>query len=171
MLDLFLNTFRENSFPQRRKDMVDREKEVNMAEVQEVEKRSIEDILFSPGKITVTKDMDFDAAHFLPNYVGKCHELHGHRWVVQVAVRGPVDEESGMVVDFSWLKKALGSILERFDHHLVNNIVKNPTAENLCIFIAKEFIGEWIQGPEENLELRWVKVWETPDSMAMWGAF
>jgi len=52
----------------------------------------------------VTKQISFDAAHFLPNYDGKCANMHGHRWTIEVAVAGSVHED-GMVMDFSKLIK------------------------------------------------------------------
>lgn len=78
----------------------------------------------------------FDAAHKLQNYCGKCSNLHGHRWDVIFSFQGPVDIESGMVIDFSIVKPLINSILP--DHAYLNEVydLSEPTAERLvcCIF-------------------------------------
>ncbi len=122
----------------------------------------------NPDFITVAKKIDFSAAHFLPNYEGKCRNLHGHTWTVEIAVKGPVLLESGMVVDFTWLSSALKSITYMLDHHLINDKIPNPTAENIAFWVRDKFRNEWLQGPDSSIQLRWVKVWESLDSMAMW---
>lgn len=116
----------------------------------------------------VSKKISFDAAHYLPNYIGPCSNMHGHHWVVELAIKGPVKD--GMVVDFKWLKEALENICEGFDHSCLNNLglpfSSNPTAENIALYIGAKFNDEWIQGPNENILVRSVKVWETEDSCA-----
>ena len=53
-------------------------------------------------EMIVYKDFEFDFAHLLPNYNGPCKNLHGHRGKMRVYVKGPVDPETGMVMDFVW---------------------------------------------------------------------
>ena len=53
----------------------------------------------------VSKRVSFDAAHFLPGYVGKCSQMHGHHWIVELAVAGEVNLETGMVIDFIELSR------------------------------------------------------------------
>jgi 6-pyruvoyltetrahydropterin/6-carboxytetrahydropterin synthase len=83
----------------------------------------------------------FSAAHFLRDYKGKCENLHGHNWKVQVTVRGPhPDKSSGMLVDFGIIKKALKKSLDTLDHRNLNEDVDffrihNPSAENLACHI------------------------------------
>jgi 6-pyruvoyltetrahydropterin/6-carboxytetrahydropterin synthase len=66
---------------------------------------------------------DFDSSHFLANYDGKCANIHGHRWEVEVEVASEVlikdGEQKGMVVDFGDLKKYLRGMLDEFDHALI----------------------------------------------------
>lgn len=66
---------------------------------------------------------EFDSSHFLANYEGKCANIHGHRWEVEVEVASEVliqeGEQKGMVVDFSDLKKYLRAMLDEFDHALI----------------------------------------------------
>jgi 6-pyruvoyltetrahydropterin/6-carboxytetrahydropterin synthase len=114
----------------------------------------------------VSKKVSFDAAHYLPDYKGKCHNLHGHHWVVEVGLEGPVDS-TGMVVDFTWIKKVLETqAVKKFDHKLVNDILPNPTAENIAVYLYDKIDQEWCQGPTGNARLAYVRVWETEDSMA-----
>ena len=67
---------------------------------------------------TVTTRSEFDAAHFLAGYQGKCSNIHGHRW--EVVVRVSAEElEDGMVVDFKDLKNDLRELTDHFDHSLI----------------------------------------------------
>ena len=112
----------------------------------------------------VSKSMTFDAAHFLPFYKGKCSNLHGHSWTIEFAVKGEVDKQTGMVIDFTDIKSFLDCVKEELDHTLLNDIIPNPTAENICYYIKDRLESDdWGLGP---VKLAWIKVWETSDSMA-----
>lgn len=84
-------------------------------------------------------ELRFEAAHRLPNVpVGhKCARLHGHSYQVEVHVEGPVDEASGMVIDFAEIKSACAPLRARLDHYYLNEIdgLENPTSENLARWI------------------------------------
>jgi len=111
----------------------------------------------------VSKKVSFDAAHFLPGYIGKCANMHGHHWVVELGVEGEVNPETGMVIDFSRLKEFWeDNFQEAFDHKLLNDTISNPTAENIALYI-REACG-WLEAA--NLKLAFIRVWETPDSFA-----
>lgn len=114
-------------------------------------------------RATVVKRVSFAAAHFLPNYSGKCKNLHGHTWSIELGVSGIVDKESGFVIDFSELKEGLQPILDSFDHHLLNDIIANPTAENIARFIFDKIVY-FLRG--RGLKVKFVRVWETEDSYA-----
>jgi 6-pyruvoyltetrahydropterin/6-carboxytetrahydropterin synthase len=111
----------------------------------------------------VSKKFSFDAAHYLPNYEGKCKNMHGHHWVVEVACSGKVNEKSGMVVDFAELKDFFGWVERIFDHKLLNDFIKNPTAENICEYIYGEF-NLWCIA--RQLRFEYIRIWETENSMA-----
>ena len=64
----------------------------------------------------LAKEFHFDAAHYLPDYQGKCANLHGHTYEGVLWVEGPVDPGSGMVMDFVVLKACLAVVVDRFDH-------------------------------------------------------
>ena len=119
-------------------------------------------------RATVVKRVSFDAAHFLPGYIGKCAKMHGHHWVVELGVSGEIDLDTGMVIDFGELSAFLEEkVVERFDHRLVNDIIENPTAENIAVRVLMSF-KLWRE--EQQLDVNYgiqgefVRVWETPDS-------
>jgi 6-pyruvoyltetrahydropterin/6-carboxytetrahydropterin synthase len=112
--------------------------------------------------MTLTYIAKFDAAHFLPDYVGPCGNLHGHTWRVEVEIAGSPNPETGMIVDFKEIKTVLEAILP--DHTLLNTHpllaeIKFPTAESLSLIffyeIKKSFPG-----------LRRVTVWESDHASA-----
>ena len=83
----------------------------------------------------VLKEFEFDAAHYLPSYNGKCEHLHGHTYKLVVKVEGRPDME-GMVMDFSLLKKIVQmKVLRKLDHKLLNDVIPNPSAENIAIWV------------------------------------
>ena len=111
----------------------------------------------------VSKKVSMEVAHFLPQYDGPCRNLHGHRLVVELGVDGPVKED-GMVIDFKLLKGWLNDfVVEVFDHHLINDIMHNPTAENIALWIAEEFYEA-----EFEVKLSFIKIWETENSCVEW---
>ena len=126
----------------------------------------------------------FDSAHFLKDYDGKCSNIHGHRWTVEIEVGAETLESDtqnrGMVVDFSNLKKDLKEIADHFDHSLIMEtgslkpatedallaenlrIVKvdfRPTAENFAKYIYDERAGRGYKVIEAS-------VYETPNNVA-----
>ena len=68
-------------------------------------------------------EASFDAAHFLAHYQGKCHNIHGHHWIVEMRISGTqlqtTAQEYGMLVDFSQLKHDLKQIADEMDHTLI----------------------------------------------------
>jgi len=115
----------------------------------------------------VAKSIEFDAAHFLPGYKGKCSSLHGHRWRVEIGVEGRLDPTTGMVIDFTLLKDFLNTyIMDNLDHSLLNDKLDNPTAENLVVLINSYYLS-WRCKFASDIKLKWIKVWETEDSYAL----
>lgn len=108
----------------------------------------------------VFKEFTFDSAHWLPNVSPdhKCRRLHGHTYRVVVGVEGPVDDVTGFVMDFGDLKSIVKPVIDGLDHIVLNNVIDNPTAENLVDWLWAVF--------EEDLELSFLEVWETPTSGA-----
>jgi len=60
----------------------------------------------------ISIEKEFDAAHFLRGYQGKCEALHGHRYKVVVTVKSNVLNDIGLAYDFTVLKQHLGDILQ-----------------------------------------------------------
>jgi 6-pyruvoyltetrahydropterin/6-carboxytetrahydropterin synthase len=109
----------------------------------------------------------FDSAHFLRGYEGKCESLHGHRYQVKVTIEAAALNDIGLAFDFTTLKKELGDIILRYDHHCLNDLPPfdnvNPSAENIAETIYRELR---LKLEKERLDISQVEVWESPDSSA-----
>jgi 6-pyruvoyltetrahydropterin/6-carboxytetrahydropterin synthase len=112
----------------------------------------------------VSVDQTFAAGHALRNYKGRCENVHGHNFRVQVTIEGESLDDTGMLVDFLDVKKSMQGVIARLDHRFLNEVppfdVKNPSAEN----IAEHFYMEMNQDLSANpvaVRIREVKVWET----------
>lgn len=90
-------------------------------------------------RASLTKTIDFEAAHWLPSFPEdhKCRRLHGHSFRVEVVVEGEVDPAKGYLIDFGEIKAVLGPIEDRLDHRLLNEVegLENPTAEMLAKWV------------------------------------
>jgi len=103
----------------------------------------------------VTKEFEFDAAHKLINYRGKCENLHGHRWKVQVTLQAQVGK-NGIAFDFARLEEIVREkVIEKLDHTYLNDIFPQPSTENIALWIWKNL---------KQLPLYEIKVWESPTS-------
>lgn len=89
--------------------------------------------------MTIVKELRFEAAHHLPRTPEghKCRRVHGHSWLVEVHVTGPVDPTTGWVMDFDVLRRAFEPLHAQLDHHLLNEIpgLENPTSEVVAHWI------------------------------------
>jgi 6-pyruvoyltetrahydropterin/6-carboxytetrahydropterin synthase len=130
--------------------------------------------------VTVTRRYEWDMGHRLPLHEGKCQRLHGHRYVAEVSVSGPVVtaliSSTGMVVDFGDLDALLENTIGEWDHRTMlwdqDNAVMDapgvfrvpymPTAENICLEIRRRVSSYLI----EPLHVSKVRVWETPKACA-----
>ncbi|HET6437916.1 MAG TPA: 6-carboxytetrahydropterin synthase QueD [Anaeromyxobacter sp.] len=103
-------------------------------------------------------EFTFAAAHRLPRYEGPCFRLHGHNYRFFVGLEGEVDPATGMIVDFGAVKEAVQEhVLARVDHRNLNDVLENPTAENIARWIF-EVLEPRLGG------LREVRLYEIPDS-------
>ena len=71
-------------------------------------------------ELTITTQ--FGSAHQLRNFGGKCEDLHGHNWKVEVSVKGERLDETGLLLDFALIKKAAKEIIDRLDHKFLNEL-------------------------------------------------
>lgn len=133
---------------------------------------------------TLQTSASFDSAHFLKGYEGKCSNIHGHRWLVEVTVASEEIEEKGqirgMIVDFKTLKEDIKELADEFDHSLlieegslktktqealqeegfrVVELSFRPTAENLARYFYDKI-------EEKEYQVILVKVYETPNNCA-----
>lgn len=125
----------------------------------------------------------FDSAHFLSGYQGKCANIHGHRWVIEVTVSGSdlqqSGEKRGMLVDFSDIKHAVRSLANSLDHALI--IENNSLKEKILIALREEgfriiefpfrptaenFAQHFYFRLKEIFPVAMVTVYETPENCA-----
>lgn len=109
----------------------------------------------------------FAAAHRLVGYKGKCEELHGHNFAVEVCVAGNELQDDGMLIDFTVLKQHLGEVLDVLDHKYINDIPffsgRASSAEYIAMYIFSEMerrIGD------DRVSIKTVRVWESDRACA-----
>ncbi|HEX7736084.1 MAG TPA: 6-carboxytetrahydropterin synthase QueD [Ktedonobacteraceae bacterium] len=114
--------------------------------------------------VILTKAVQFEAAHQLPGHRGKCAQLHGHSYRLEVSLRGPLKQEAGasddgMVMDLQDLSEIIKrTVLARLDHRFLNEVMEErTTAENVAHWIWDALLAG---GLPEPLLYR-VKLWET----------
>ncbi len=109
----------------------------------------------------------FNAAHRIAGYGGKCEALHGHNWLVEVRVSSAEVGKEGMVMDFAKLKKMLNQVLDILDHKFINDLPQfkeiNPTSENIAQFIFEKLE---VSLKDKPATLTSISVWETDTSCA-----
>jgi len=112
-------------------------------------------------------ETQFSSAHQLRRYKGKCENLHGHNWRVQVVVTSEKLNEIGLVIDFHELRKITNDVISQIDHTLLNNIFPfteiNPSSENIARWIY-DAIKKKLTDKDINLSA--VTVWENETSSA-----
>ena len=108
----------------------------------------------------------FFPAHQLKGYRGKCEELHGHNWKVEVEVIGDRLDGVGLLIDFSELKRLVHEELSCLDHCFLNDLEpfqkSNPSSELLARHIHAELRAKLPAG----VSLAAVTVWESDKACA-----
>ncbi len=131
----------------------------------------------SRPKLRISRREGFNAAHQLCDparsaeenrrLYGKCVNLHGHNYVVEVAVTGEIDPTTGYLMDLKLLSDLMASqIIEQVDHRNLNTDIpwlrdRIPTAENLSVAFWHRLQPHLPAG-----SLRTVRVYETEKSWA-----
>jgi len=112
-------------------------------------------------------EVSFSAAHQLRGYKGKCENMHGHNWKVQVSVMSEDLNDIDLVIDFHDLKKMAREVIAPLDHAYLNDIFpfteKNPSSENMAKWIfdcMKKKIAD------NAVRVSAVTVWESDTSSA-----
>jgi 6-pyruvoyltetrahydropterin/6-carboxytetrahydropterin synthase len=110
---------------------------------------------------------DFSAAHNLRNFRGKCEQLHGHNWKIEVVVRGTRLDESGVLVDFGEVKAFTRELLQEVDHHYLNDLPffreHNPSSEHIARYLF-ERLAPRVDSRDRRLYS--VSAWESGDACA-----
>lgn len=102
-------------------------------------------------------DFHFSAAHRLPYYDGPCKRMHGHNYMLRVVIEGKPNPKDGMIRDFDEIKRYVWDrVLGACDHHNLNELMDNPTAENLIVWM-------WERLKPQLEGLRELRLWETPE--------
>lgn len=112
---------------------------------------------------SIKVEANFSSAHNLRGYKGKCEELHGHNWKIELVISKNKLDKLGMVADFRLVKDRLNMIMEKLDHKYLNNIPYfkkvNPTSENIA-----KYIYDCLKRQAPGVKS--VTVWESENSSA-----
>jgi 6-pyruvoyltetrahydropterin/6-carboxytetrahydropterin synthase len=110
---------------------------------------------------------NFAAAHNLREFRGKCENLHGHNWKVEVVLRGKSLQHNGILVDFGEVKTKVRGVLEELDHRYLNELpffaVNNPSSENITRFLFEK-LSAMLNGGDTRVYS--VTAWESEDACA-----
>jgi 6-pyruvoyltetrahydropterin/6-carboxytetrahydropterin synthase len=108
----------------------------------------------------------FSSAHQLKGYEGKCEEIHGHNWKVEIEVEGNELDKVGMLIDFKELKNILKGVIDELDHKMLNDLEAfkeiNPSSEIIARYIHGRVKGELPLG----VDILSTSVWESENSKA-----
>ncbi len=120
------------------------------------------------GMFEVMIERNFSSAHQLRGYKGKCENLHGHNYRVEIFARGRELDHIGLLVDFGDLKTAADDIVGYLDHRNINELPPfdaelNPSAENLARYILERVAA---RVGDERVQVYKVRCYETPTSVA-----
>lgn len=142
--------------------------------------------------LTITRKLEFDAGHRIPNHHSQCRNLHGHRYSLHITLVGKVveregDAEEGMILDFSEVKAlaevhlvsqwdhaflvyekdtAVRAFLESMPDHKTVVIDRVPTVENLAQIAFDTLKGVYLDCYGNGLALQKITLYETPNCWA-----
>jgi 6-pyruvoyltetrahydropterin/6-carboxytetrahydropterin synthase len=109
----------------------------------------------------------FSAAHQLRDYGGRCEDLHGHNWTVEVVVETRHLDHRGLALDFRVLKDKTREAIQPLDHSLLNDLPafskENPSSENIARYIFQRLLKLL---PATGIRIARVDVWESEDACA-----
>ncbi|GIW22381.1 MAG: 6-carboxy-5,6,7,8-tetrahydropterin synthase [Candidatus Sericytochromatia bacterium] len=109
-------------------------------------------------------ELEFCAAHILKGHKGKCSNLHGHNYKVEVCISGNKLNEIGILLDFADIKESVNKVIEKLDHKYLNEIDYKPFIEGKT---SAEYIAKYIYDNlskdfnTSNYKVHFVKVHET----------
>jgi 6-pyruvoyltetrahydropterin/6-carboxytetrahydropterin synthase len=144
------------------------------------------------ARMRITRRLEFDAGHRIPDHASQCRHLHGHRYVLEISLFGhiidaPGNEVNGMVMDFGEIKRiAWEKVVSRWDHaflvwrgdtrvveflaslpgHKTVILDAVPTAENLAAIAFRILAAAYRDVYGNALRLEQVRLFETPNCWA-----
>jgi len=144
------------------------------------------------ARMQITRRLEFDAGHRIPNHNSQCKHLHGHRYAIEITLSGDIItargiSEEGMVMDFSDVKRiAKEQLVNAWDHaflvyrgdravvdflatlpgHKTVVLDTVPTAENLALIAFNTLNGAYRDTYGNHLRLERVRLFETPNNWA-----
>ena len=113
-------------------------------------------------------ERNFSSAHQLRGYRGKCENLHGHNYKIEIYARGKELNNIGLLVDFVELKQAADDLVTYLDHKNLNElepfvVEQNPSAENVARFVLEKLAAKI---NDARVQIYKVRCFETPTSVA-----
>jgi len=137
----------------------------------------------------ITRRLEFDAGHRIPNHASQCRHLHGHRYAIEITLSGDIItvegvSEQGMVMDYSEVKRiAKEELVDAWDHaflvyrndrevlDFLNSLADHktvvldvpPTAENLAMVAFRQLDNAYRDTYGNHLRLERVRIYETPN--------
>ena len=119
----------------------------------------------------VSVEETFSSGHALRGYKGKCENVHGHNYRVQVSIEGPQLDGIGLLVDFTDIKRALREIIAEVDHRFLNDLepfkTVNPSAENMAKYFYEQMTAR-LKGMPAGARLVEAIIWETDTASAVY---
>jgi len=120
------------------------------------------------GQFEVMIERNFSSAHQLRGYRGKCENLHGHNYKIEIYARGNELNNIGLLVDFVELKQAADDLVTYVDHKNLNELEpfvaeQNPSAENVARFFLEKLASKI---NDARVQIYKVRCFETPTSVA-----
>lgn len=126
----------------------------------------------------IARQFQFEAAHFLPHHDGRCRNIHGHSYRLELIFTGsvhlpcPEDPQSGFIIDFGRLRDQIQT--ELIDPHLDHTLLNDSIPE--LPYVSAEYLAAWIMGwcirnleskPEwQDVQITLVRLWETTNAWA-----
>jgi 6-pyruvoyltetrahydropterin/6-carboxytetrahydropterin synthase len=106
--------------------------------------------------------MSFSAAHMIEGHLGKCANLHGHNWDVEIHICSQELDSLGMAIDFAEIKAIVSPVVDELDHVYLNDLeyfkIHPPTAECVVRYIYESCKDSFVQ---KGVILKEVVIWET----------
>lgn len=129
-------------------------------------------------KVGIYKEVQIDTSHRLLHYEGKCANLHGHRWKVEIWMEGEPDPVTKILVDYSMIKK----IVEKYEHQIILNkddpmvpriqefhqvitTPGDPTSELMAVLIRDDLYA-FCRDQGIQATVPKIRVWESPTAFA-----